>query len=235
MANYLIVGATSGIGLAVTQQLLDEGQTVFGVGRNLQALTELQKKYPRLFTMKYDIQSLQSQTVIAAAHEKMGSIDVFFLNSGVASGHSMTDWLDAAPTVQTNVMGTTEVLINAFAYLKKDSRGGSIAVNTSVAGIRGLRQAPVYSASKAYLISLCQSLRSKIKNSSDKIHIIDIRPGFIDTPLAGGTFWMSSKEKAARQIIRAIENKKEIAYISRRWVLVATLMRLVPRALYERV
>lgn len=234
MANYLIVGATSGIGLAVTRELLSQGHKVFGVGRKLDALISLQAQFNNLWIHSYDIQTLQSQPVLAEAEARMGSIDVVFLNSGVASGHTLNDWNDANKTVQTNVVGTSEFFINANAYFQNKKTSGVIAVNTSIAGLRALRQAPVYSASKAYLINLCQGLRAQNKHASGQVHVVDIRPGFIDTQMAGGTFWMSSPEKAARQILKAIERKKEIAYISRRWILIATLMRLVPRFIYER-
>lgn len=235
MANYLIVGASSGIGLAVTRELLQQGHKVCGVGRSLDALNQLQHQHKNLFIIPYDIQTLQSAPVLAEAEKLMGSIDAVFLNSGVASGHTLDDWNDAARTVHTNVTGTTEFLINANAYFKKKHIPGVIAVNTSVAGLRGLRQAPVYSASKAYLINLCQSLRSQNKNSAGQISVVDIRPGFVDTQMAGGTVWMSSTEKAAKQIIVAIHKRKEIVYISKRWILVAGLMRLIPRFIYERV
>lgn len=234
MANYLIVGASSGIGLAVTRELLARGHKVCGVGRKVEALQSLQSKSPNLSILVYDIQKLDSAPVILEAEKLMGSVDAVFLNSGVASGHTLDDWKDAERTVQTNVTGTTEFLINSNAHFKSKDVIGVIAVNTSVAGLRGLRQAPVYSASKAYLINLCQSLRSQNKSAGGKVHVVDIRPGFVDTQMAGGTVWMSSTEKAATQIIAAIEKKKDIAYISKRWILIAGLMRLIPRRLYER-
>ena len=69
------------------------------------------------------------------------------------------------------------------------------------------------------------------------IHITDIRPGFVDTAMAqgDGLFWVASKEKAAKQIYRAIKKKKAVAYISKRWVIIGRLLSLLPKGVYKRL
>ena len=52
--------------------------------------------------------------------------------------------------------------------------------------------------------------------------------------LAPGMFWVAKPEKAARQMMAAINRRARVAYVTRRWALVALGFRLVPRALYER-
>ena len=48
-------------------------------------------------------------------------------------------------------------------------------------------------------------------------------------------FWVAPLPKAAAQIYRAIENKKPVAYVTRRWAVIALLMRLAPKFVYERI
>ncbi|WP_216594846.1 hypothetical protein [Tenacibaculum mesophilum] len=63
-----------------------------------------------------------------------------------------------------------------------------------------------------------------------KVFITDIRPGFVDTVMAlgDGIFWMVPLEKAVNQIYAAIKRKKRVAYISKRWRLIAWVLKIVP-------
>jgi short-subunit dehydrogenase len=166
---------------------------------------------------------------------EIGPLDVVFLNSGTAAGKEFKVWSEIKETLDVNIVGTTEFFVQATNYFLKENRPTCIAVNTSIAGLRGMRRSTVYSASKAYLIVLCQSVRMRLRKKRSLLKIVDIRPGFVDTKMTGGTFWLCPADKAARQIIRAIEKRKEIVYVSKRWILVAIAMRLVPRFIYERL
>ena len=68
------------------------------------------------------------------------------------------------------------------------------------------------------------------------IYITDIRPGYVDTAMALGDnlFWMSSKEKAAKQIFGYIKRKKDVGYVSKRWQLIAFALKIVPSWIYKR-
>ena len=72
----------------------------------------------------------------------------------------------------------------------------------------------------------------KGKRSKAKIDVTDIQPGFVNTAMAlGATFWMASLEKATKQIYIAIKNKKRKAYITKRWRLIAFVLKIVPTKL----
>ena len=62
-------------------------------------------------------------------------------------------------------------------------------------------------------------------------------PGFVDTDMAKGEgqFWVASVDKASRQILNAIKNKRKIVYITKRWRLIAVLLKLLPRQIYDRM
>ena len=106
---------------------------------------------------------------------------------------------------------------------------------TSIAGLRGNKIAPAYGASKAYQIAYMEGLRQKAQNARNSVITTDIRPGFVDTAMAKGPgkFWVASPEKAARQILKHIRNKRSVAYVTRRWRLFALLMKWMPRGLYK--
>jgi short-subunit dehydrogenase len=72
----------------------------------------------------------------------------------------------------------------------------------------------------------------KGKRSKAKIMVTDIQPGFVDTAMAlGETFWMASVNKATTQIYLAIKKKKRKAYITKRWALIAWVLKFAPTSL----
>ncbi|MFM7090093.1 MAG: oxidoreductase, partial [Bacteroidota bacterium] len=65
----------------------------------------------------------------------------------------------------------------------------------------------------------------------------DVRPGFVDTDMAKGEgqFWVASVEKATRQIFIAIKQRKKMVYITKRWKLIAIILKGIPGKLYNRL
>ena len=65
----------------------------------------------------------------------------------------------------------------------------------------------------------------------------DVRPGFVDTDMAKGEgqFWVTSVEKATRQIFNAIKQRKKMVYITKRWKLIAIILKGIPGQLYDRL
>lgn len=114
---------------------------------------------------------------------------------------------------------------------------GHFVAITSEAGIRGGRQAPAYNSTKAFQINCLEGLRQKVTKLKLPIFITDIRPGFVNTEMAKGDekFWVATVEKAAKQIMNSIESKSSIVYITKRWRIIALLLRLIPRQVYNRM
>jgi len=121
--------------------------------------------------------------------------------------------------------------------LFKNQQFGHLVGISSIASLRGNRAAPVYFASKAYQKAYLESLYIKTKSiKSKKVFITDIRPGFVDTAMAlgDGIFWLVSLEKAVKQIHTAIKKKKRVAYISKRWRLIAWVLKIAPAWLLKK-
>ncbi len=74
-------------------------------------------------------------------------------------------------------------------------------------------------------------------NKLKDIHISDIRPGLVDTDMAKGEglFWVQPVDKTATQIWGAIKKKKRIAYVTKRWILFAILLKWMPGKIYEKL
>jgi short-subunit dehydrogenase len=69
------------------------------------------------------------------------------------------------------------------------------------------------------------------------IFVTDIRPGLVDTQMAKGEglFWVMPLEKAVGQMFKSIVAKKKVVYVTKRWRLIAALLKLLPRAVYDRL
>ena len=124
-----------------------------------------------------------------------------------------------------------------FAYLFfKEQRHGHLAAITSIAAIRGEGRAPAYNASKAYQAHYLEGLRKKSIHDHIPVFITDVQPGFVKTEgVRGDRFWEASAEKAARQIVRAIEKRKKKVYITKRWWFIAQLLKILPQSIYNRI
>ena len=96
--------------------------------------------------------------------------------------------------------------------------------------------APAYSASKAFVSNYLQGVRYRFEKLKLPIVVTDVQPGFVDTRMAKGDrlFWVASPQTAARQIVAAIRGRKQHVYVTRRWRLIAWVLRIVPDALYSK-
>jgi short-subunit dehydrogenase len=238
MKKAIIIGATSGIGRQLALLLADHGFVVGATGRRVQNLEELRLERPaNILVSPFDITS--TLEVSERLHElavKLGGLDLLVICSGVGEENHALDFSIEKKTIDVNVTGFTEAADWGFAFFQKQQSGHLVAI-TSIAGLRGSRHAPAYYASKAYQISYMEGLRQKAKKLKYPLYITDIRPGFVDTDMAKGEgmFWVASVEKAAGQIIGAIQNRKQVAYITKRWGIMAALLKILPRRIYQHV
>ncbi|MDP4271766.1 MAG: SDR family NAD(P)-dependent oxidoreductase [Bacteroidota bacterium] len=238
MKRAIVLGASSGIGQGVARELVKEGYRVGITGRRTELLEKLKAENPENYIFQtFDITDITtSVNHLKELVDKMGGLDLLLINSGTGHRNEALDFEVEKPAILTNVLGFTAIADWAFNYFREKEKG-QIAVVSSVAGIRGMRFAPAYGASKAYQINYMQALRNKARNLNLPIVISDIRPGFVDTAMAQGEgiFWVASVEKAARQIVSSLLREDEIIYVSRRWRGMAQLIRLIPRFLYEKI
>jgi len=233
--KIIIVGATSGIGREMALQYAAKGYIVGVTGRRIELLNELKEKFPaQIFTQCFDVRDdkniLQLQQLIASMH----GVDIFIYNAGYGQPSETLNPAIEKCIYETNVKGFIDLTCFMFNFFIQQGYG-QIVATSSIASVRGLSLAPGYSASKAFMSTYMEGLHMKTKKLKSKIYITDVQPGFVKTKeVQHKQFWVASPEKAARQIIAAIEAKKWRVYITKRWWFIAQLIKYVPSSLYHR-
>ena len=208
-------------------------------GRRLEKLKELKSKYSdQVYIAQNDIQKVDKvEEVFNKIINEFSTIDLIIQSSGVGHINPTLDWDKEEETILTNVVGVTKLYDLSFNLFRNQGFGHLVGI-TSIASIRGNRGAPAYFSSKAYQKAYLESLYMKTKTiKSNKVFITDVRPGFVDTAMAlgDGIFWMVPLDKAVKQIYKAIKNKKRVVYISKRWKLIALVLKMAPARLLKKM
>jgi short-subunit dehydrogenase len=167
---------------------------------------------------------------------ELGGLDLLIISSGIGDINENLDFEIAKRTIDTNVLGFTSIADWAFNYFEKQNFGHLVVIS-SIGGLRGSRLAPAYNATKAFQINYLEGLRQKAKKLKEPIFVTDIRPGLVDTDMAKGEglFWVMPVDKTVNQIYKAVNSKKKIAYVTKRWQLLAIILKRIPRQIYDRM
>ncbi|MBP3547877.1 MAG: SDR family NAD(P)-dependent oxidoreductase [Alistipes sp.] len=243
--SIVIVGATSGIGREVAEQLAERGVRLGIAGRRVELLEELRAKYgpERVAIAQMDVTEPSAAEALDRLLEEVGAPDVLLFASGVGKQNPELEEVRELTTVRTNCEGMVRTVDRFINYVKRESayndkHRAHVAVITSVAGTMGMGQAPAYSASKsmqsAYIVALAQHVRMQ----RIPVTFTDIRPGFVATELLNPAKhypMLMSKAAAARHIIRGIERRRRIVIFDWRFRCIVALWRLIPRWLWERI
>lgn len=238
MKKVVIIGASSGIGLQVARLLLAEGYQLGVAARREDRLQALKQEAPdRVETAVIDVTAEDAAQRLRALIDKLGGMDLFFYASGIGKqNRTLTPDIELN-TVNTNGMGFTRMIGEAYRYFAERGEG-HIAAITSIAGTKGLGPAPSYSATKAMQNVYLEALEQQANARGLNIKFTDIRPGFVDTDLLSGDFhypMMLKPDKVARQIVAAIEGKRHVKVVDWKYAILTPLWRLVPRILWRHV
>jgi NAD(P)-dependent dehydrogenase (short-subunit alcohol dehydrogenase family) len=180
----VITGGNSGIGLATAKRFVEEGAHVVITGRRQKELDEAAAQIGKnVTTVQGDVSRLEDlDRLYATVLEKHGHIDVLFANAGVGGlaplGTISEEHFDREFGI--NVKGLLFTVQKALPLFKD---GGSIILNASVAGQKGIGGFSVYNASKAAVRSFARTWTSDLKQR--KIRVNTISPGPIETPIFG--------------------------------------------------
>jgi short-subunit dehydrogenase len=238
MKKAIVIGATSGIGKGLAMLLVVNGYKVGITGRRAELLEDLKSENNNSYLIKsFDVKDTKSAVEkLQELTSELGRIDLLIFCSGTGEINDKLDFEVEKQTIDTNVVGFTCIADWAFNYFEKQKSGHFVAIS-SIGGLRGSRQAPSYNATKAYQINYLEGLRQKAKRLNEQIIITDIRSGLVDTAMAKGVglFWVMPVDKVVRQIYKAIIRKKSVAYVTKRWRLIASILKRIPSSIYDKM
>jgi short-subunit dehydrogenase len=236
MKKVIIIGASSGIGQQVARLFLAKGYRIGVAARREDRLQAIRQEAPdRVETALIDVTADDAPARLRELIQRLGGMDLFFYASGVGKqNRTLTPEIELN-TVNTNGMGFTRMIGEAYRYFAEQGQG-HIAAITSIAGTKGLGPAPSYSATKAMQNVYLQALEQQANARKLKIRFTDIRPGFVDTDLLSGDFhypMMLKPDKVAQDIVKAIENHRHVVVIDWKYAIVTALWRRLPRSLWR--
>ena len=239
-ARVLIVGATSTIAAEVARLYAGRGATLVLTGRNPTRLAavgdDLRVRGATVETEVLDLLDREGHmAVVKRAFSSRVDVALFAPGELPDQQECEADPREAARTLDLNFVAAVE-LLTLIARQFEAQGSGTIAVISSVAGDRGRRSNYVYGAAKAGLSVFLQGLRQRLRPAG--VRVLTLKPGFVSTPMTAHlprNPLASSPGRAARAIHRAIEARRDVAYIPWFWRPIMALIRAVPEGLFKRL
>jgi hypothetical protein len=231
-----ISGASAGIGRALAEAFAAPGVALGLLARRQERLHGLRERLEalgaRVFPYAADVRDPHAAgEAVRAFHRAAGRLSLVVANAGISGsdGLSRGDPAAMSDVIATNVLGVIHTLAPAVPLMTAQG-GGHLAAIGSVAGFRGLAGKGAYCASKAAVKTLMDSWRLHLEPLG--IRVTTICPGWVRSELTAKNRYpmpfIMSAERAAQEIVRALEQGRRTYVFPWQMRLVVPLMRAVP-------
>ncbi len=215
--HALVTGGGTGIGLAIARALAGKGAQVTITGRRAEVLEEAAAQTPGLHPLAMDVAEPESVTAgCAAATRARGPVTICVANAGIAEGKSLTK-MDLAfwrRMMAINLDGAMLTVQACLPAMRAEGWGRALFVS-SIAGLKGLKGAPAYTASKHGMIVLMRGLSEDHLGTGLTFNALC--PGYVETEIvARNTEAIAaragiSQEDAHAMMVRTNRHKRLIA------------------------
>jgi NAD(P)-dependent dehydrogenase (short-subunit alcohol dehydrogenase family) len=230
----LITGAGSGLGKGLAQALAGQGWRIAALDVQVHGLDTLAGELAgkSLSCAVADVTDVQQvRQAVAQFEREFGQVDLLIASAGIGRETSALTFRaeDIAEHIQVNLIGVANCIDAVLPGMRRRRQGHLLAIS-SLASYRGLPLMAGYSASKAGVNALLDSLRVELRPLG--ITVTTICPGWVRTPMTApvaGSIPMMEVEEAVGYILHAIKKRKAFYAFPARRVWEVRLLRYLPR------
>lgn len=236
MKSVFITGASSGLGLELAKLYKSKGFRVGICARRKDVLDGLSKEYG-LEAFVVDVR-VRDQLLQAIQTFSESGLDIVIANAGKSYENKtrLPNFNTARELVEINLNGVLNTFEAALEVMLKQRSGQLVAIS-SIAALNGLPGVSAYSATKAAVGKLCESLSLDLKR--ENISVTCVYPGFIDTPLTQKNPHpmpsMISVEQAANEVYKGVESRKLRVFFPFKFTLMVRILSVMPRRIYSKI
>ncbi|NEJ69190.1 SDR family oxidoreductase [Rhizobium phaseoli] len=178
----LITGGTSGIGIETARQFIAEGARVVVTGSSAASVEAARSELgDKAIVIQADAGNAAGQKAVAdTVKQAFGTLDILFVNAGVAEFRPLEQWSEAAfdKSVAINVKGPFFLIQSLLPIFSSQA---AIVLNTSINAHIGMPNSSVYSLTKGALLTLAKTLSGELIGRGIRVNAVS--PGPIATPL----------------------------------------------------
>jgi short-subunit dehydrogenase len=230
----IIIGASYGLGAVLAHRLVHEGYSLALIARNGDKLETLCNQInqsmgqQRVFPYVHDVCEYEKiPALLRQIVADLGGLDLVVYNAGVnypPGGMDKYNTENDRQMIEVNLLGAMAWL-NPVGEMFQSARAGQIVGISSVAGDRGRVGNPGYNTSKAGLTTYLEALRNRLTRRG--VNVLTVKPGFMNTEMVkaaqGATPFLIAPEKAAEDIWKAMQKRKQVIYTPFiwRWIMLA--------------
>lgn len=244
MKKILIIGATSAMARAYARIEANKKATFFLVARDPVKLQQtaddlIARGASAVHTAILDATDIAShKAVIDDCFDKLSAVEVVLIAHGTLPDQNECQAnVDTALTEFANNSTSTIALLTELGTRFEQQHFGTIAVITSVAGDRGRPSNYLYGSAKAAVTTFCEGLRARLFKAG--VHLVDIKPGFVDTPMTQGLnlpkALLATPETIAIYIDKAISKKKDVVYAPWFWFWILLIIKNIPNFIFKKL
>jgi short-subunit dehydrogenase len=241
--RVLIIGATSAIAIASARIYAQKGCSLHLIARREDQLELIASDLAVRGASKVGHSVLdlnkfaEHEEILDVAFTELGGVDIALICHGSLPDQDKVEknFKQAQKEINTNGLSVIS-LLTELATKFTEQQAGTIAVITSVAGDRGRQPNFVYGAAKSLVSTYLQGLRGKLLPHN--VHIVDIRPGLVDSPMTAqfpkGPLW-SSPERIAQKIVKSIDRGSHTVYAPGYWRVIMFVVSAIPEFVFKRL
>ncbi len=240
----ILVGASGGIGSALSRQLALDGYIVALVDRNKTALQSLCDQIDqtagetRAVIYEHNVTDYDSVPgLLSRIIADIGGLDLFVYLAGIIYFPNIDEFNfnEDRKVMEVNLLGAM-AWMSRVAPLFQNAGSGQIVGISSVAGDRGRVANPANSTSKAGLTTYLESLRNRLTRHG--VHVMTVKPGFVKTDMLRGVkkvMFAVEPEHAAGLILKGIRKRRQTVYVSGIWRWIMLVIQHIPSFIFRKL